>query len=289
MKRRKEYLGWLLIVPVFVVFGIFAIYPFIATIYMSFHRWKLYVPAVPFIGLDNFRTFFTDPEALGSLRNTLFLTGGAVSLEIVCGLGIALLFMRSIRGRKVYLSTLMVPMIMTPVVVGLLWKMMLNETYGVVNYILAWLRLPIHMSLGDARTALLLITLVDIWQWTPFMVLVFLAGIESLPVEIFEAAKVDGTSNIQMFGYIILPLLVPVILVALLIRSIDVLKMFDKVYVMTGGGPGTASETLPFYGFVVAFRYMHMGYGATIGFILNLMILLFSQIFIRFLAREVSL
>lgn len=286
---EKKYLGFLLILPVLLIFVIIAIYPFLFSIYISLFDWWLIRPQKPFVGFENFVRFVTDQKTLRSLVNTLALAGTVVSAQFGIGLGIALALNYKLRFRGLFVSMLIVPMVMAPVIIGIIWKVMLNDVYGVLNYLLSFVWTPPtggYQWLTNPRTALATVMIVDVWQWTPFMALILLAGLMSLSKEHSEAAKIDGASELQIFLHVTLPLLKPVILVGLLIRTIDVLKIFDKVYIMTQGGPGILTQTITFRGFMIAFRFLRVSYGAAIGLILNIIIIVVAQVFIKLLGRE---
>lgn len=243
---------------------------------LSLTSWLLLRPELPreFVGIWNFRDLVTDPRVWTALRNTLAFAIPAVLLEFLAGLGLALLLRREPRGGALFKSILLVPLMIAPVVTGFTWAFMLHLDFGPLPEILRAIGLT-----GLGRTPVLAsrslviptLVLVDAWVTTPFMMLVLLAGLQAIPPEPYEAAAVDGASAAQRFLFITLPLLRPAILVSLLIRTINAVNFFDVAFVMTGGGPGTASEVLSLFNYRVAFGDFDLGYGAAVSlFILSI-------------------
>ncbi len=216
-----------------------------------------------FIGFDNYLEAFSDPLFWSALRVTGKFIGIAVPIELVIGIGLALAFQREFRGIRIVRTIFLIPMMVTPVIVGLTWRFMLNPEVGIIDYILrrdiSWL--------GNQQLAIYVCILVDIWQWTPFMFLIAFAGLRSLPIEPFEAAIVDGGSRAQIFWFITLPLLSRILLVAITLRFLDTIKIFDTIYVMTKGGPVRTTETLSIWLYRVGLRFFHIGYAAAISWI----------------------
>jgi multiple sugar transport system permease protein len=231
--------------------------------------------------LRNFRNLLLDDRFWNALKVTFIYTIGVVAVELAVGLLLALSATRNTRFRQVARSFLLVPMMLTPVVMGLAWKYMFNPENGIVNWLLALLRIPGPIWLGEPGPALPAIMIVDIWQWTPFVFLILSSGIASLPQEVFEAARVDGASQSQTIRHIMLPLLTPFMLVALLIRFIDSFKVFDTVYVMTRGGPANATESLSIYTFKVGLDFFNMGYAAALSYVILIIITVASQQFVK--------
>lgn len=205
-----------------------------------------------FVGFENYIRLFSgkDPEFWKSVRLTLTMGVIATAAELMLGMFIALLLDSALRGKGLFLSILMLPMVVTPVIVGLVWKLMLNSEHGVINWLLAKIISAPPVWLGP-KMSFTSVILVDIWQWTPFVALIILSGLSSLPVEPFEAAAIDGCNPLQVLWFITLPLLKPIIMLAVLFRLIDVLKVFDIIFVITGGGLST--ETLSLHSYRLGF------------------------------------
>lgn len=257
---------------------------------MSFFSWDL-IGRTPrqFVGLGNYMTILIDdPNFYNSLRVTVIFVGAAVGIEFVLGFILALLINREFSGGRVISAFLVTPMMMTPVVAGLMWRMFYHPEFGVLNYVLHVFRVgdkPLEW-IADPNLALWSILIVDIWQWTPFVFLIMLSGLRALPKEPFESAVVDGASSWQMFRYITVPLLQPAIVVAVLIRCIDAFRIFDKVFVLTMGGPGSTTEVLSLYTYLTGFRYLSTGYAAALSYILLIIIVVISTFFIRVVVRS---
>jgi multiple sugar transport system permease protein len=281
MTRPSRYLldrwtGGLLLAPSLALLALVAIGPFVYAVVLSFTDLHYGLPGRDgnFVGLDNYRRMAGDGLFLDSAITTLKFTAAAVSIEFVLGFAVALLFYSHLMHRRFALTMVLIPMMLAPVAVGLLWKLMLQGDYGMVAYYLRKLGVLDDQSaaLGDPDLALATIVLIDVWQWTPFVVLTMLAGLLSLPREPFEAAIMDGAGRVRIFLDVTVPLLRPIIGLVLLLRGIDAFKEFDKVFILTGGGPGTATELLSIYIHRVAFRDWDLGYAAVCGFMVYLVV-----------------
>jgi multiple sugar transport system permease protein len=252
--------------PAVLVIALVIVYPVLYTGWVSLQEWVIAsVPRPRFIGLANYQHILTqDSRFHQAFLRTLYFTAIAVSAETVLGVGMALLFNREFRGRGLIRTLSILPMVATPTAIALVFVMMYHPTLGVVNYLLGVAGAGRFMSIYSSDTVLLALALVDVWEWTPLIMLIVLAGLAALPAEPYESALIDGASTLQSFWHITLPLLRPAIVVAVLFRAIDALKTFDIIYVMTQGGPGNASETINVLLFNQAFSYFNMGYSAAV-------------------------
>jgi multiple sugar transport system permease protein len=252
---------WLFILPAVAFVLVMMVFPIIYTVRLSFFQWSMSAVQPPvWVGLDNYAELFTaDPRFTDAVVRTFAFTIGAVAVEMVLGLLIALLLNKPFRANNVVKTLILLPMVATPVAMGMAWLLMLEPTIGVVNALLRMVGLPTQPWLASPQQALPSLMLVDIWEWTPMVALIALAGLASLPEEPIEAAVVDGASPFQRFWHVLLPLLAPTLIVAMLLRSIDALKTFDIIYTMTQGGPGFSTETLNIYSYVQGFSYFQMG------------------------------
>ncbi len=269
--------------PAALVVFVLMVFPVFYTVYMSLHSWFASSLTSPeFVGLANFkRAFLQDERFRNALWLTLYFTVLATALQVVLGVALALLLNRPFRGKGFFRSIFLLPMVATPVAIALVWMMMYNPTLGVMNYLVGLIRLGPFKWVSDTALVIPALAVVDTWEWTPLITLITLAGLASLPLEPYESALIDGASPAQMFWRITLPLLRPTIMVALLFRSIDCLKTFDIIYVMTAGGPGFASETLNVYTFQVGLFYFHIGYACSLLVILFALVLGVSLVLIK--------
>lgn len=269
--------------PAAVVVFILMVFPVFYTVYMSLHSWFASSLTAPeFIGLQNFKRAFTQDERFrNAIWLTIYFTALATALQLVLGVALALLLNRPFRGKGFFRSIFLMPMVATPVAIALVWMMMYNPTLGVMNYLVGLVGLGPYKWVSDVRFVIPALAVVDTWEWTPLITLITLAGLATLPLEPYESALIDGATPAQMFWRITLPLLRPTIIVALLFRSIDCLKTFDIIYVMTAGGPGFASETLNVYTFQVGLFYFHIGYACSLLVILFALVLGVSLVLIK--------
>jgi len=234
-----------------------------------------------FAGADNFLRLLTDDQFHVGLWNTLVFTVFAVGTEFLLGLGLALLLDRYIRRLNFLKTILMLPMMLPPVAVAITWKLIYEPQFGVLNEIMFRLGLPLQAWAGDVRLAMFSVIVADVWQWTPFMFLLMLAGLASLPDEPYEAAAIDGASAWRQFWDLTLPFLKPIIAIALLLRIMDALRLFDLVFILTGGGPADRTKTLSLYIYQVAYRFADPSYAAAISLFVLFTTVAFSTWFIK--------
>jgi ABC-type sugar transport system permease subunit len=243
------------------------IYPLGYSFVMSFYRWDLSAPSQSFIGLSNYRDMLTNLGFQQSLRVQLIFSVITITVEVVAGIGVAVLVNGRLHGLRLARTLLLVPPMIAPAVVGLNFRWLFNGQYGLVNAALRFLGLPEAPWLSDPYWALASVMIADIWQNTPLLVLLFLAGLQSLPQDPIEAAKVDGASPWAIFRHITLPLMRPVIMIALMLRIIDTFRTFDVIWLMTQGGPGGATNLITVNAYLLAFQGGAFGHAAAVSYI----------------------
>jgi len=292
---REKHVFYLFLAPTIVVLLTVTIYPLIYSLALCFHRYYLNKPQLGWqlAGLDNFRWVVSDSIVRTIIWNTFYITALAVSIEFVLGFSLALILNREFRGKDVFRTLLLIPMVLPPIVVALNWKHMYLTQWGVINWFLSTIGLVGTTSeswidwMGNAGIVKFSIAIVDVWQWTPFMILILLAGLQAIPQEPYEAALVDGASRVQIFRNLTLPLMKPMILIALLLRTMDLIRMFDIPYILTYGGPGYSSETVSLFTFKLAWTHANMGHAATLSWVLLIIIEIVCIGFIR-IFRDVA-
>jgi multiple sugar transport system permease protein len=256
---RRRYM--LFIVPALAVMFAVIIFPWLFTFFMSVHDWRM-GQAKTFVGFDNYAKLLQDERFLGAVVRTLVYTVLSTVLPVVLGVLSALVFHRNFPFRGVLRAVFIMPMMATPVAVALVWTMMFHPQLGVLNYLLGLVGIPPSLWVFDQATVIPSLVLVETWQWTPLVMLIVLGGLASLPTEPYESALIDGATPWQMFRRITFPLVLPFIMVATIIRTIDAVKSFDTIFVITLGGPGTASETINLYLYTQAFAFYQIGYAS---------------------------
>ena len=261
-RNYARHYGWC-IVPAAVVVLAVIIFPWIFTIYVSAHDWHL-GGARRWVGFDNYTKLFSDTRFGWAMLRTLFYTVLAVIFPMLLGLAAALAFNRKFPLRGLARTIFILPMMATPVAVALVWTMTFHPQLGVLNWLLGQVGLPPSMWIYSANTVIPTLVMIEVWHWTPLVMLLILGGLASLPIDPYEAAKIDGANGWQAFRHITLPLLMPFIVVALIIRCIDALKAFDTIYVITQGGPGSASETINIFLYLQAFAFYNVGYASAV-------------------------
>lgn len=257
--------------PVIAFFGAVSVVITIYVLWLTMHNISLLRPGQEqFIGLNNYVRLLLDTRGLNALWRTVLFTVIATAIELVIGLAIALLLDREFRGKKIARAIMLVPIVMTPIVVGLTWRFMFDPSSGMANYLLSLIHLGPVDWLGNPGVALFSVMIADIWQWTPFVVLLTMASLESLPGDPQNAARVDGAREWQVLWHVTLPALHRALLVVALIRAIDSVKTFDIFYIMTRGGPALSTETLNLYGYISAFTNFDISYALTIAMVLTI-------------------
>jgi multiple sugar transport system permease protein len=276
---------WMFGLPAAVIVVAVILFPWMFTLYMSVHDWKV-SGATPFVGLANYIKMLSDDRFLSSVVRTLYFTTAAVVAPVLLGVWAAMCFAEKFPMRGLARTLFVLPMMATPVAISLVWTMMFHPQLGVLNYLLTSVGLPPSTWVYDTGTVIPTLVMVETWQWTPLVMLIVLGGLASLPTDPYEAAVLDGASRWQMFRHITLPLVWPFIMVAAVIRVIDALKTFDTIYVITLGGPGTASETINILLYQTAFAYYDLGYASAIVVVFFILILLISLLLLRVRKRE---
>jgi multiple sugar transport system permease protein len=280
-----RWVGGAFLIPSLALLALVAIGPFVYAVALGFTDMSYALPDRDgnFVGLDNYRRLVGDPFVWRSAITTLQFVAAAVSAEFALGFAFALLLHARLSHRRLALTLVLIPMMLAPVAVGLLWKLMLQGEYGMLAHYLRQFGLigDETAMLGDPDLAPTAIVAIDIWQWTPFVTLVMLAGLLSLPREPFEAAIMDGAGRLRVFRDVTIPLLRPIIALVLLLRAIDAFKEFDKVFILTGGGPGTSTELLSIYIYRIAFRDWDLAYAAVCAFMMYLVVFILCTAFHR--------
>lgn len=281
--RGNDSVKHVLIAPPLLFFLFFAVFPLLFVGYVSLSNWSI-TGEHSYTGLGNYGHILTSASFLTSLRNTVLFVAATVFPEYVLGFGIALLVHRVTRGQSILRVVLLAPMMMTPVVVGFVWKMLYDPSYGPIDFVLKHVGVGSIPWLSSPKAAFAGIVLADVWEWTPFIFLILLAGLRSLPAEPFEAAAVDGASPWRIFWDLTMPLLLPASIAAILLRTIEAFKLFDIVYLITGGGPGVSTSTVSLSAYFTGLRAGDLGSAAAQTFLLLLIVIVVTLVLLKLLA-----
>ena len=272
------------ILPAAALLFFVTLYPVVYVVYLSLHRRLLIFDISRFVGFENYFFLLRDDRFWNAFKNTAYFTALSVSLELIIGLSIALLLSRSFRFKGIVRAIVLIPWAIPTVVSARMWEWIYNTDFGILNYFLGvkinWLGSPVW-----AMNAAIFM---DVWKTTPFVAILLMAGLQVIPLELYQAARVDGAGNWSIFRRITLPLLMPVILVVLIFRTLDAFRVFDAVYVLTGGGPANTTETLSIYAYKVLFQTLQFGYGSTLSVVVFLCTGAISVFYIRLLSRGVK-
>jgi multiple sugar transport system permease protein len=288
--RRKfgeqERFMLLLITPAALLMALFQVVPIVIGANASFRDWALNNPKKTWVGLSHYIDVITDPAFLQVvLPNTFLFMVVSVGGALVTGLGLALLFNRGFRGQKLVQTLLLLPLMVAPVLAAIMMRWMFNDQFGIVNVVLEAIGIEGQPWMAQRWSAFAVILLTDIWLWTPWFMLLLLAGLQSLPREPFEAAAIDGTTPWRVFRYLTLPMLSPVIAVCVVIRAIDAFRTFDIVWTLTGGGPARSTELFSLYAYVHAFLNLDFGKGSAAAIIGAVIILVVGLLLYRLMDR----
>ena len=289
-EQQEARLAWVLVLPALGSIVLIALFPLLWTVWESLHIHDLRMPwrGRPFVGLAHYIEAFTDARFWQAMWHTALFTVVSVIMELVLGLILALVLHHAYRGRSVVRVAVLIPWAMPTVVVALVWRLMFESPIGIVN--------AVFMDFGLMREPLLWFThpiaawvpviLADVWKTTPFVALLLLAGLQNIDTSLYEAARIDGASPWQQFIHITLPLLQPALLVALIFRTLDAFRVFDLIYVLTGGGPGTATEPIALYTFSILFQNLRFGFGAALSVMIFLVTFALALLYIRVLGKD---
>jgi ABC-type sugar transport system permease subunit len=292
IERQEARVAWWLVLPALLTILLVALFPLLWTVWESLHLHDLRMPWLgkPFVGLDNYIEALRDPRFWGALGHTAFFAVASVGLELLIGLWLALALNRAFRGRGLVRAAVLVPWAIPTVVSALLWRFMFEGQHGIVNAALVGagvLREPVVWFI-DPLAAWVPVILADVWKTTPFVALLLLAGLQNIDASLYEAARIDGASAWRQFRYVTLPLLKPAILVALIFRTLDAFRVFDLIYALTGGGPGTSTEPIALYTFNALLQNLQFGYGSALSVIVFLITFGLALLYIKFLGAELT-
>jgi multiple sugar transport system permease protein len=267
-KMRREWSAYLFLAPGVIVFTVFTVFALIFAFYLTFHDWNIIQPQKPYVGLANYDAMLHDEHFRQSIINTFYYTGGAVPLTMVCGLLVALLLNQPIRFQALFRTMYYLPVVTPLVVAAILWKWLYNGSYGLFDFYLLKAHLidkPL-LFLSDQNLAMPSVILMTIWGGTGFSMVVYLAGLQSVPEQLYEAAKVDGAGPLNRLRYITLPMLRPTTLFLLVTGIIGSFQVFTQIYIMTSGGPAERTSTMVYFIYEAAFKFYDMGYASTLAF-----------------------
>ncbi|MBO8126361.1 MAG: sugar ABC transporter permease [Firmicutes bacterium] len=289
IEAKENLVAWVLILPAALIMVAVVGYPIVSNIWLSLHDVSLMNPFErPFVGLANYLDFFADPTFWASVGRTAYFTVVSVSLELILGIAIAMLINMKLKGWKFLRAVIIIPWAVPTVVNGIMWKWIYNADYGALNGLLQSLGLidKYQAWLADPWTAMNLVILADIWHVTPLVVLIISAALAALPDSLYEAAVIDGATSWQSFWRITLPLLRPAILVTLVLRTVEAFRVFDIIYVITGGGPANGTQVISYLAYLESFSYLNLGRGAALSFIVSAFILVLAIVYYKVLYTE---
>lgn len=291
VELSKERLGYLLVIPALaVVVGIF-LYPFITTLWYSLHSMRLNVPhlGTPWVGIKNYLLLFRFNRFLYALRFTMFFAVVSVGLQLILGIGVALTLHKHFRGRSAVRVSVLAPWAVCLVVAALMWKWMYNASYGIINSVflqMGLLNQPFDWLGSSAPAAIISCLIATVWRDSPFVAIVVLAGLQSIELNLYDAAEIDGGNRFQVFRFITLPLLKPAILVVLLFQTIHEIRAFDLIFALTQGGPGNATELASLFVYKFTFSFLDFGRGSAAAVVLASLTMILCLIYMRFLFKD---
>lgn len=289
MSAGDERIKHVFIWPAVLVVLAVTLFPLVYSLAISFQQLRLVPPSPPrFIGLANYQTLLAQPRFWQVLGNTGTIAVLSVAIQYVVGFGIALALHAKVPGERLFRVAFLLPMLMAPVAVALIWRMLFHSTLGPINQLFTALGMPNLPFVTDPIWAKAALIIVEVWQWTPFVVLLMLAGLQSLPEDIYEAARLEDASAWTQFWTITFPLLLPISMAVVFIRLIEAMKIVDTVFVLTGGGPGTATETLTLYAYQEGLKKFNLGYTSALSFTFLAIVLVAGTLYLALLKPQVD-
>ncbi|MFI0842841.1 carbohydrate ABC transporter permease [Mesorhizobium sp. IMUNJ 23232] len=281
-RDRPALTAWLLLGPCVLYLIAFSIYPLFYSLRLSFTDLTAATGTGNFVGLANYNTLLADPLFWNAAMNSAIMVTAAVALQVVLGVALALFFDLDLKGAWIVRGILLLPMLITPIVVGVMWRALLNPDWGMVDWTISAIGITPPDWLGSVGMAMVTLILVDTWQWTPFVFIIVFARLQGLPREIFEAAEVDGAGPIVKFRRVVLPMLMPAIVFAAVFRAVDAFRSFDLIYGLSYGGPARGTTTLAFFSFQNGFQFQNYGYAAAVAYSMLIIIAVGTTILLRY-------
>lgn len=277
-----ELVAWLFIGPCLLYLAAFAIYPLIYSLSLSFTDLTAVRGTGNWVGFRNYRDLLVDPLFWNAAKNSAVMVAASVAIQVVLGTLLALFFNLQLRGAWIVRGILVLPMLLTPIVVGVMWRALLNPDWGLVNWAITQLGFEQPNWLGSTEMAMKTLILVDCWQWTPFVFIIVFARLQALPQDVFEAAQVDGAGPFTTFRMVTLPLLMPAIIFAAIFRAVDAFRSFDLIYGLSYGGPARSTTTLSFFSFQNGFTFQNYGYAAAVAYMMLLVLIVGTTVLLRY-------
>jgi multiple sugar transport system permease protein len=286
-RARREWSAYVFLAPGLIIFSVFTVAALLFAFFLTFHEWSAIQPYKPYVGLDNYRAMIHDKDYRQSIVNTVYYTGGSVPLGMLAGLGLALLLNLPIRFRGLFRTLYYLPVVTPLVAASILWKWLYNGDYGLFNYYLLKAHLVDHplLWLSSQNLAMPSVILMTVWMSTGFSMVVYLAGLQAIPDELYEAAKIDGAGPLERLRFITIPMLRPTTLFLLVIGIIGSFQVFTQIFIMTNGGPVDKTTTMVFFIYQAAFKFYEFGYASTLAFGLFALLFVVTLVQLRLYRR----
>jgi len=290
LEHNEGLFAFLLVLPALLIVIALYLYPLVFSLVVSFFRSDIRYPGLEFRGLKNYIDIFRDPDLVASFGRTIYFTVLSLAIEMVVGVVVAVAFNSRFIGRPIARSIILIPWAVPPVVNGIIWNWMVHPKIGIVNYLLTALGVLDRYKpwLADPNWALNIIVIADAWKWTPLVVLLVLAGLQAIPEELYEAARMDGAGAMKVFFRVTLPCVMWPLLVTLILRTVEAVRVFDIIFVMTRGGPASTTKVTTFYVWEIAFRYHQLGMGSALAYTVTILIVALAVVYYRAMNRRVE-
>ncbi len=290
-KSNKDDSALTFMMPSIIILLFIGIFPLIYSLYMSFHQYYFIRPSIPFdlIWFKNYWVLLRDIDFWKTLMISFIYTVVGVTFQFIIGLSLALVLSSELRGKNIFRSLILIPMVVSPMVIGMIGRYMSDDSIGIINIIIRGLGLPNVVWFGNPKLALWSMIILDTWQWTPFIFIIVLAGLLAVPKDFLEAARIDGASYLKELRYIILPVVRPIIFLALILRIIDSLKDFDKIWMITKGGPNYATNTIMVANFRLAFKEFNTGMASAFSWLILILFIMIGNIMVKQIRRETNI
>jgi ABC-type sugar transport system permease subunit len=290
LEHNEGLFAFLLVLPAILIVSALFVYPLVFSLVVSFFRSDIRYPGVRFRGLGNYIDIFRDPDLVASFWRTLYFTVVSIAIEMVVGITVAVAFNGRFAGRPIARSLILVPWAVPPVVNGIIWNWLVHPKIGIVNYLLTAVGILERYKpwLADPSWAMNIIILADAWKWTPLVVLLVLAGLQAIPEELYEAARMDGAGGGTVFFRVTLPCIGWPVLVTLILRTVEAVRVFDIIYIMTRGGPASSTKVTTFLVWEIVFRYHNLGMGSALAYTITILIVALAVLYYRLMNRRVE-